>query len=83
MQPRLPDCHNLTRLPLQGAPPGVMDVRKYVVRARGATTRAIGGTGSGILLGVAQEKKAYIFGCRKAKKETPAKVINPAREDGA
>jgi hypothetical protein len=29
-----------------------------------------------------REKKAHILGCRKAKKETPAKVIDPVREDG-
>jgi hypothetical protein len=29
------------------------------------------------------EKKAHIFGRRKAKKEIPDKAINPAREDGA
>jgi hypothetical protein len=28
------------------------------------------------------EKKVHIFGCRKAKRGIPAKVINPAREDG-
>jgi len=36
------------------------------------------------LLGVPHwREKVHIFGRRKAKKEIPAKAINPAREDGA
>jgi hypothetical protein len=89
VEPKLLPCHILTSLPLQGGgvPFGVVGSWKHAVRG----LEALPYEPMGVELGFARyppgrstfrKKKAHIFGRRKAKKETPAKVINPAREDG-